>query len=258
MPNFHAVRVCAVGTENEMQNMLGNMLKNVGLKSQDVPNSIYRKIDRIKYYAKTELDDFQYNLVMINPKTQSGFVTESSSLTVQKHKNGLFTALFEHEEAWRFDYNNFLALHIQSQNIPMFAIHADESCDCGRGSVDITDGTAEEDFDDMDAAYMLLQILKYDIDGVKKQYKEFGKYTKSQGDKETWGYCLEEMSYHLEHAIKNEHHSEAEMAIMNLDELHDEIFQTAQIELWGGESAKKYLKTFQGLLVKNGELIEHK
>ncbi|MGI6337301.1 MAG: hypothetical protein ACOXZM_09720 [Eubacteriales bacterium] len=54
MANFHAVRLCAVGTESQMQSMLANMLINVGYKDNEIPASIEKKLLKIKKHVKME------------------------------------------------------------------------------------------------------------------------------------------------------------------------------------------------------------
>jgi hypothetical protein len=105
--------------------MLENMLKNAGYKAKDISVSIDGKLLEIKKYDPSDVYD--YSLKMINPETGTGFVSDYSLFDIKKHKNGLYTALFQHGEAWKFNYDNFLYLHNQSQHIPMYAIHADES-----------------------------------------------------------------------------------------------------------------------------------
>lgn len=256
MANFHAVRLCAVGTESQMQSMLANMLINVGYKDNEIPASIEKKLLKIKKHVKS--DKYDYSLNMINPETDTQLMSAYTFLEIVKNKNGLYSALFRHEEAWNFNYDNFKYLHNQSQRIPMYAIHADESYDRGCGSIDIENGEINEDYDDMYTAFFFLQIgfdyfyeddyFDEDEESAQEEISDFKEYVVENIGEDGWEEVIEDLRFNLENAIKNKLHTQSETEKMTARELEQEMFDTAQIILWGDKRAKDYLKQLNRIL----------
>lgn len=195
MPETHHIRVCCVGSENDMTHLLHVMLDNAGMldDSEDTPSTRESYEAQVHELAKSEggcEDGFLYECI-----TKSAFgtaMTDTTMLTIRRESCGLWTACFDYESIDNFQVEDWLRLHQRCNRMLMAAQYASYSFGLEKGSVLLCGGRAMDSWDTMAEVWLWL-IAKYECGYPPEEAIQRLKKLQSTLDMEDFGMTIDEL-----------------------------------------------------------------
>ena len=158
MPGLYRVRVCAVGTEEDMLLLNRTLLENVDefeIPEDRPPYSLKELHDAVLRYAvyeKGEGSSMVY--AMITPHAFGH--ADKITFDMLRLDDTLYAALFAYECADGFQQEDWLRLHKRCGLLPFFALYAGADYAQPKGEMSFCNGQVTDSWNRMAAAWMYL------------------------------------------------------------------------------------------------------
>lgn len=165
MATLYRARVCAVGTEEDMLRLNRVLLENCDwLEEQEdlPPLKLQELVEQVRQHARWEGgpdDGFAYE--MIAPARYGDADGSTCRYALRRENCGLWTACFAYDSGTPFQMEDWLALHLRCDRLPMAAMHASWDFARSKGKMLFTGGHIQEDWNRMAEVWLWL-IQQYE------------------------------------------------------------------------------------------------
>ena len=167
MATLTRVRLCAVGTEDDMMTLCRALLDNCQWLDDDTedrpPLDLPGLIAQVNHHAQMEGgDDCTFYYGMVTPHPYGDALVDTCRMKIARHPAGLWTALFAYDSETAFQPEDWLRLHRQCRGVPMLALHADWDFGLEKGMKIFTGGRVGDDWSRMGETWLWL-LAQYEV-----------------------------------------------------------------------------------------------
>lgn len=166
MPARNRVRVCTLGTQEDMIRLCRTLLDNcqwVDASAVEDPSltleQLIALVDAQAHAESARTDAFAY--AMVAPHPDGNAVASTCRMSIRRHPTGLYLASFCYDSETPFQPEDWLSLHRQMRMLPMLALYANDAFGLEKGMKTFIGGYAGDDWARMGEAFFFL-IAQYE------------------------------------------------------------------------------------------------
>lgn len=197
MSETHHIRVCAVGSENDMTRLLRVLLENSGMLEDADPEEAPKtradyeqQVHDLAHSEGGKDDGFLYETIRTGAFGTA--LNDTASLTIRREACGVWTACFDYESNDHFQVEDWLHLHQRCNRLLIAAQYASYSFGLEKGSVLLCGGRAMDRWDTMAEVWMWL-IAKYEYGYPPEEAIERLRKLQTTLDREDFGMSIDEL-----------------------------------------------------------------
>lgn len=166
MADKRHIRVCAVGTEQDMTHLVHVLVQNAGAL-EDIPadeppktrEELEAMVHQLAQWEGGREDGFLYETLTTIPFGTADI--ETASLTIRQESCGLWTAVFDYESPDGLQLEDWKKLHLRCNRLLMAAQYAAQDFGLEKGSVLLCGGRAMDNWETVNEGWLWL-IERYE------------------------------------------------------------------------------------------------
>ena len=262
MANLNRVRVCTLGTQEDMIRLCRTLLDNCQWFDEPEDNQPSLTLEQlttlIAKHARmegTDASSFYYPMIAGHPYGDA--ITATCRLNIRRHPTGLYLALFSYDSETPFQHEDWAELHRQVKLLPMLALYAYDDFGLEKGMKIFAGGRVGDDWDRMGEAFLFL-IAGYEegfppeeaVARLRKLRKTMEREDFDLSVGALLNSCIDNLA-ELENDVCDADALLADMQQMRQEKDYESLFHTylrlIEAELWDIQHVDRHLACLQSL-----------